>query len=140
MTEDLATAADRLAEVLAAENAALVAVDLARAGAMLADKTSAAAAFVAAQAASHGVSYGGSHGTSNGNRSGTRPVALERLQDLVTENQRLLDIAIKVQGRVLGVIARALPRALRDPAATRYGAQGRMASARPSAFAISASA
>jgi hypothetical protein len=136
MTEDFTAAADRLAEVLAAENAALAAVDLRRAGAMLAEKTSAAAAFVAAKAARHKASHGASHGA----WSSARPVALERLHDLVEENQRLLDIAIKVQGRVLGVIARALPRALHDPAASRYGAQGRVAPARPSAFAISARA
>jgi hypothetical protein len=140
MTEDLTAAAARLVEVLAAENAALAAVDLPRAGAMLAAKTSAAEAFVAAHAALRGASQATSHGTSHGAWSGARPVVLERLRDLVEENQRLLDIAIKVQGRVLGVIARALPRALRDPATTRYGAQGRVAPARPSAFAISARA
>jgi hypothetical protein len=128
MTEDLTAAAVRLTEVLAAENAALAAVDLPRAGAMLAEKARAADAFVAAQAASHGA------------LSGARPVTLERLRDLVEENQRLLDVAIKVQGRVIGIIARALPRTLRDPAATRYGAQGRVAPARLSAFAISARA
>src|ERR1035441_5457392 len=105
MTEDLTAAAVRLTEVLAAENAALAAVDLPRAGAMLAEKTRAADAFVAARAASHGA------------LSGARPAMLERLRDLVEENQRLLDVAIKVQGRVIGIIARALPRALRDPAA-----------------------
>ena len=95
---------------------------------MLAEKTRAADAFVAAQAASHGA------------LSGARPAMFERLRDLVEENQRLLDVAIKVQGRVIGIIARALPRALRDPAGTRYGAQGRAAPARLSAFAISARA
>ena len=45
-----------------------------------------------------------------------------------------------VQGRVIGIIARAVSRALRDPAATRYGAQGRTAPTRLSAVAISARA
>ena len=128
MTEDLAAAAVRLAEVLAAENAALAALDLPRAGAMLAAKTRAADAFVAAQQAFRGPF------------PGAGAVAPVRLRALAAENQRLLERAITVQGRVIGIIARALPRALRDPAATRYGAQGRVAPARLSAFAISARA
>jgi hypothetical protein len=132
MTEDLVTAAGRLAEVLAAENAALAALDLPRAGAMLAAKTRAADAFVAA----HGMSHGASQGVSPG--AGTAPP--QRLRALLHENQRLLEHAITVQGRVIGVIARALPRALRDPVATRYGAQGRAAPARLSAVAVSARA
>jgi len=128
MTEDLATAAARLAEVLAAENAALAALDLPRAGAMLAAKTRAADAFVAA----HGMSQGASPG------AGTAPP--QRLRALLHENQRLLEHAITVQGRVIGIIARALPRAMRDPVATRYGAQGRAAPARLSAVAVSARA
>ena len=83
MTEDFTAAADRLAEVLAAENAALAAVDLRRAGAMLAEKTSAAAAFVAAKAAHHKASHRATHGASHGAWSSARPVALERLHDLV---------------------------------------------------------
>jgi hypothetical protein len=45
-----------------------------------------------------------------------------------------------VQGRVIGLIARAVSRSMRDPVATRYGAQGRTAPARLSAVAISARA
>jgi hypothetical protein len=126
MTEDLATAAARLSEVLAAENAALAALDLPRAGAMLAEKNRAAEAFVAAGRANPGSLAG----------TGT-PV---RLRVLVAENQRLLQHAITVQGRVIGIIARAVSRALRDPVATRYGAQGRAAPARLSGVAISARA
>ncbi len=128
MIEDLATAAARLAEVLAAENAALAALDLPRAGAMLAEKTSAADAFIAAHRAFH---------RSAGDAGAVAPV---RLRALAAENQLLLERAITVQGRVIGIIARALPRALRDPAATRYGAQGRAAPARPAAVAVSARA
>jgi hypothetical protein len=127
MTEDLATAAAHLAEVLAAENAALVALDLPRAGAMLAEKSRAADAFVAAHTRSRGSPGAGAD-------------ASVHLRSLVEENQLLLETAIKVQGRVIGIIARALPRALRDPSTTRYGAQGRMASARPVAVAVFARA
>ena len=133
MTEDLATAAVRLAEVLEAENAALTALDLPRAGAMLAAKTHAADALLAAHRALNGAF--------RGVFAGAGAVTPARLRALVEENQRLLANAITVQGRVIGIIARALPRALRDPVATRYGAQGRaMASPRMSAFAVSSRA
>jgi hypothetical protein len=128
MTEDLATAATRLAEVLAAENAALAALDLPRAGAMLAEKNRAADAYIAAEQASRG------------NISILGAAALPRLRTLVAENQRLLQQAMTVQGRVIGIIARAVSHALRDPVATRYGAQGRAAPTRLSAVAISARA
>jgi len=128
MTENLAAAAARLAEVLTAENAALAALDLPRAGAMLAAKTRAADAFVTAQLACHGPFPGA---------GGVTPA---RLRALAAENQQLLERAITVQGRVIGIIARALPRALRDPAATRYGAHGRAAPMRLSAVAVSARA
>jgi len=128
MTEHLATASARLAEVLEAENAALAALDLPRAGAMLAEKTRAADALVAAQHASRG------------NISTVSAAAPARLRALAAENQRLLQQAMTVQGRVIGIIARAVSRALRDPAATRYGAHGRAAPTRLSAVAISARA
>jgi hypothetical protein len=128
MTHDLATAVARLTEVLAAENAALTALDLPRAGAMLTEKTRAADAFVVAERVSRGTS------------SATGAAAPAHLRTLVVENQRLLQHAITVQGRVIGTIARAVSRALRDPIATRYGAQGRAAPTRLSAVAISARA
>jgi hypothetical protein len=127
MTEDLAAAAIRLVEVLKAENAALAALGLPRAGAMLAAKTYAADAFVAA------------HRALNGATSGAN-VTASRLRVLVEDNQRLLANAITIQGRVIGIIARALPRALRDPAATRCGAHGRATPARMSAVALFARA
>ncbi len=136
MTEDLATAAARLAAVLEAENAALAALDLPRAGAMLAAKTRAAEAFVAAQ----GVARGMSQGPSQEGSPGAGAVPPQRLRALLHENQRLLERAIAVQGRVIGIIARALPRAMRDPATARYSAQGRAVPARLSAVAVSARA
>jgi len=128
MTEDFSAAAARLVEVLAAENAALTALNLPRAGAMLAEKTRAADAFVAAGRAS------------GGNFSGAGAAAPMRLRALVAENQRLLQHAMTVQGRVIGIIGRAVSRALRDPVASRYGAHGRTAPTRLSAVAISARA
>jgi hypothetical protein len=134
MIEDLATAADRLAEVLATENAALAALDLPRAGAMLAAKTHATDAFLAAHHANHA----GRAGPASSRGAGA--ATMVRLRALIEANQRLLAHAIAVQGRVIGIIARALPRALRDPTATRYGAQGRAAPVRLAAVAVSARA
>jgi hypothetical protein len=128
MTEDLASAVAHLAEVLTAENAALAALDLPRAGAMVAEKTRAADAFVAAERASRGTS------------SAVDTAAPAHLRTLVAENQRLLQHAITVQGRVIGTVVRAVSRVLRDPIGTRYGAQGRAAPTRLSAVAISARA
>ena len=128
MSDDLLTAGDRLADTLTAENTALAELDLPRAGAMLAEKTRAADAFVAAQQASHG------------NISTLGAAAPARLRSLAAENQRLLQQAMTAQGRVIGIIARAVSRALRDPVTTRYGAQGRAAPTRLAAVAISARA
>lgn len=123
MTENVADAAAELAAILQAENAALAALDLRRAGAMVSMKTHAAEAFLAARAAS------GNTGNAGG----------DRLAGLVEENRRLLRRAIAVQGRVIEVIARAVPRALHQ-AAPCYGAQGRARTARPPALAVSARA
>jgi hypothetical protein len=128
MIDALADAAARLAEVLAAENEALAALDLPRAGAMLGEKTRAADAFVAARQTFHGT------------LPDTGAAAPARLRALAVENRLLLERAITAQGRVIGVIARAVSRAMRDPVTTRYGAQGRAAPARLSAVAISARA
>ncbi len=128
MTDDFFAAAARLAEVLAAENAALAALDLPRAGALLAEKTRAADAFVAAGRASRG------------RLPGTGEVTPVRLRALAAENQLLLQRTIAAQGRVIGIIARAVSRAVRDPAASRYGAHGRAAPTRLAAVAVSARA
>ncbi len=93
MTKDLITAGTRLAETLEAENAALAALDLPRAAGMLADKRSAVAEFAAARTAPA--------------PSEAAERMARRLQALAMENKRLLERAIAVQGRVIGVIARA---------------------------------
>jgi hypothetical protein len=141
MTEQLARAAAILAEVLTAENAALAALDFPRAGALLAQKTRAAEAFAAAHAAMQLSPQPASARMATPNRKpnlGT--TALHRLRALVAENQRLLEAAIKVQGRVIGVIAHAVTRALRPPTTMRYGAHGRVTALRPSACTLSARA
>ncbi len=121
MTHDLNEAAERLAAVLARENAALAALDLRRAAGMLAEKQQAAAAFVAAQP-------GG----------GAPPAELaRRLRDLAQENRLKLEHAMAVQRRIIGIIARAVRGSV---AAPRYGATGAMAGGRPTPFTLSARA
>ena len=99
-----------LAEVLARENAALAALDLAAAASVLAAKREAADGFAGAQA--RFAAAGGTGGAA----------LAARLRDLAMENRRLLDRAMAVQARVLEVIAQAAPRA--SALAPRYGARG----------------
>lgn len=106
MSTTLTTAAAALADVLAQENAALAALDLAAAAALLEAKQAAAEAFAAAQAEDAPPLDG-------------RDLAV-RLRELAAQNRQLLERAIRVQRRVLGIIAKALP----PPAAPRYGASG----------------
>jgi len=98
MSAQLAVAGENLAALLAAENAALAAGDMAGAGRMLAAKTQALVDWKAALAGD-GPAEAGEHG-----------VALtRRIAGLATENRRLLDRALLVQGRLLEMIARAAP-------------------------------
>lgn len=128
----LAVAA-RLAAVLAAENAALAALDLPGAAAMLDAKQRAVEAFAALRPEPE-----------------ARPAAPaspaqwmtigRQLIGLAAENRTLLERAIAVQARVLGVIAQA---GRRESAAKApgYGARGRLRAApRPVAVAFSARA
>jgi len=118
MTHATNHAAERLAAVMARENAALAALDLRRAAGMLTEKQAAATAFVAAQA-------------STGAPSAEHA---RRLSDLAQDNREKLEHAIAVQRRIIGMIARAI----RDSApAPRYGATGAMAAARTSPFTLS---
>jgi hypothetical protein len=121
MTQDLNDAAERLAGVLARENAALAASDLRGAAGMLEEKQQAAAAFVAAQPG-----------------TGTPPAELaRRLRDLAQENRRKLEHAMAVQRRIIGMIAQAVRATAPAP---RYGATGAMTTGRPAAFTLSARA
>lgn len=122
MRMELMDAGTVLADTLEAENSALTALDLPRAGAMLARKQRALADLAAAAARAEQPSH---HAADRMAR---------RLQALAVENKRLLERAISAQGRVLEVIARA---AVPAEAPTGYGpARG----LRPAAFALSAKA
>jgi hypothetical protein len=119
----LALAAAQLTEALTAENAALLALDLGAAAALLERKQAAAAAFTEAR------------------KKGPppprlRPVA-ERLRDLADENRRLLERAIAVQTRVLGLLAGA---ARANNPAPRYGRSGAYAPPVNAGWALSSKA
>ncbi len=102
MNQDLIDAAVELADSLARENEALTRLDLARAAAMLGAKQRAAAAFEQARTA---VPQAAEHGQP--------PAAQEverQLAALAKENRLLLERAIRVQRRIIGTVASALPR------------------------------
>jgi hypothetical protein len=127
MSQDLIAAARLLADTLADENAALTALDLPRAASMLADKQRAVTGFLAACDAERTTTV---HAT-------IAPLA-QRLRSLSEENRALLERAIAVQGRVIGMVVRAAaPRV----ATSGYSAQGTLGhNARPTAFALCARA
>ncbi|HUB14069.1 MAG TPA: hypothetical protein VMB34_19115 [Acetobacteraceae bacterium] len=122
MTEDPIEAAERLASVLRRENAALAALDLRGAAEILAEKRAAADALLAAL-------VGG---------AAPAPLHARLLRDLAGENRRRLEHAIAVQGRVIGLVARAL-RGSALPT-QRYGATGALAGGRAGPVALSARA
>ena len=109
MTAALHSAVRTLSELLRQENEALLAMDFGRAGALLASKHTAADALAAAWRAA----------------SGDIPEAdLLKLGALADENRRLLNRAMRVQRRVLDLVAKAARSAHPPP---RYGAGGRAA-------------
>ncbi len=123
----LAHAADALASVLEQENQALEALDFAAALSLLGAKRKATISFVEAE-----------------KQVGSLPAAARpgigarcsRLRTLVADNRRLLERALKAQGRVIAVIARAAHSG--PEAAPRYGSRGRpVRFARPLALALS---
>lgn len=113
-------AANRLADVLERENAALAALDLAGAAAMLADKEDAVASFAHAWKCA-------SPPAGDVERCALGTLAA-RLDAATRDNRSLLERGIEVQRRVLQVIARAVPRALLTQDAACYGAGGVAAS------------
>ena len=127
MSQELIAAASLLVDVLAEENAALTALDLSRAASMLADKQCAVAGFLTARDA---------QGTAM-EHAAIEPLA-RRLQSLSQENRTLLERAIAVQTRVIGVIARAAVPAVAPAGYSARGATGHLA--RPTAFALFARA
>ena len=122
---DLLAATIRLASALAAENAALQAMDLPSAASMLHEKQDAAAAFEGARKAAPVAA------------SAALRDAASRLMEQAAQNRRLLERAIHVQTRVLGVIALAARTA--QPA-SRYGRSGAYASRPTTGWALSARA
>jgi hypothetical protein len=127
MSTELIAAAGRLADMLIEENSALAALDLPRAASMLADKQRAVAGLLAARDA---------QGTMT--TSATMEPLARRLQSLSQENRTLLERAIAVQTRVIGVIARAAVPAVAPAGYSTRGATGHLA--RPAAFALFARA
>jgi flagellar biosynthesis/type III secretory pathway chaperone len=117
MIEPLMIAAERLAEALRAENAALALLDLAAAAELATTKREAAEAFASAYAAAH---LAGSRAEGEA-RERAEEIALH-LRDLTAENRRLLERAIELQSRVIETIAGAL----RPTGPGTYGARGRV--------------
>ncbi len=104
-------AVQRLSSLLTEENAALAAMDFARAGGLLAAKHAAADALAAAwRAADPGTVIGD---------------AMRDLGLLAEENRQLLKRAMRVQQRVLDLVAKA---ARGSQQTSRYAASGRPAS------------
>jgi hypothetical protein len=110
MTPSLEYAVQVLAKLLAEENRALTDMDFAHAGALLAPKHAAADALAAAWRAAAAQE--------------TPHAELLKLGELAEENRRLLNRAMRVQRRVLDLVARAARGA--KPTA-RYGAGGKAA-------------
>ncbi len=127
MTDDLLRTMTRLADTVAAENAALRALDLPGAARLLPEKQAVAALLTAARAAA-----GAGAKPSPALRS-----AAARLRTLAEENRRLLERAIAVQTRVLGVLAGAARAANPAP---RYGRTGGYATRPAAGWALSAHA
>jgi len=119
MTPALIAAAVQLADTLAEENRALAALDLTRAAIMLETKTRALEVFKAAQILAARVDPAS---VDADQRSAAEQLAA-KLRDLADENRRLLEHAMAVQGRVIGMVARATPIA-ETTAGGRYAAGG----------------
>jgi len=100
-------AATRLIQVLTAENASLLALDMPAAAALLDEKLAAARGLAQAAVARPADAAG---------------LALQ-LRDLAQQNRALLERAIVVQGRVLDMVARAARQGVAQ-AGGRYGAGG----------------
>ncbi len=104
-------AATRLVQVLTAENAALLALDMPAAAALLEEKLAAARGLAQASAARPAARHPDAVG-----------LALQ-LRDLAQQNRVLLERAIVVQGRVLDMVACAARQGVAQ-AGGRYGAGG----------------
>jgi hypothetical protein len=126
---ELVAAAVRLADILAAENSALISLELSRAASMLADKQRATEAFDAAMLLAAKLAGQAAP------KTGAEPLAA-RLRELSEQNRRLLEHAISVQRELIATVVRALPGA----AVHRYGRSPATANACPPALALAARA
>ena len=128
MNARVMAAAAALADILDAENEALLALDFPRVVALLERKHAAADAFA------------GLSGEGGMSRDlGARSRIATQLEALAAENKTLLERAIDVQGGVIAAVLRAAPRPRVE--ASRYTAAGAMANAtRMPALALSARA
>lgn len=117
------SAAAWLSRVLAAENTALLALDIPAAAALLQEKLAAAHGLSLAVAEAGRASARQSLPQSSPQSSRGTPEAAGlalQLRDLAEENRRLLERAVLVQGRVLDMVARAACRNAAQ-ATGRYG-------------------
>jgi hypothetical protein len=133
VTETLIAAGTHLAETLTQENLALDALDLQGAASLLAEKTRAIDAFLAAQA------LAAAAGPISADLRRTAETLAARLASLAAENRRLLERGIAVQGRVIGLIARATPRGAEHDAPGYKSDGGLTGPARPMSIAVSSS-
>lgn len=116
MIHSLLTAGVRLAEALAAENEALASLDLPRAAELAPVKITAADAFAAAHEAARKTGA-----RAEGQLRHAAEGLQKRLDELSSENRRLLERAIALQSRVIETIAgAAVPAAV----PVTYGAAG----------------
>jgi hypothetical protein len=122
MNPQLIEAAAALAHVLTLENEALRALDLPRAGSFVSEKTNALQAITEAEKA------GNSSILSPGQRTRAQAIA-SQLRTLGEENRRLLERALVVQRRVIGIVTRAVPRAAAERT-PRYGSNGALSGLR----------
>ena len=122
---DLLAATVRLAATLHAENAALQAMNLTAAASLLPEKQRASTAFETARAATPPA------------QSAALRDAVAKLMDQAAENRRLLERAIAVQTRVIGIVVGAV----RPPhPASRYGRSGNYTARPATGWALSARA
>ena len=126
MIDALIETAGRLCDVLAAENAALEALDLPAAGALAGDKGKATAALQATflAVAQAGLKTGGDA------EDAALRAAAERLDQLTKANTVLIERGLELQMRLMRTIARAVPLA-RAADAPVYQANGSQLPPRP---------
>jgi flagellar biosynthesis/type III secretory pathway chaperone len=122
MTPQLIAAAEHLATILEAENAALSAFDMPRIASLLGDKTLALQGFHTARA----LAKNGSFGTLDPVQRKAAEELTVRLRQLAEQNRTLLERAMFVQTKVISIFARAMPKALAAQT-TRYRANGSLA-------------